>query len=138
MHRDEYLAMLITEPATPNQRGAIMREFGRLGFHPRRDRAERLAVCARLLGLDSLESTAGLTQGQAGQLVNALQQVRDPSELPDLATAPQRGQGNPAPEGETSEHDNAERATWLDVITRLLAAASIAFEKKKDTRTGTG
>jgi hypothetical protein len=138
MDRDEYLAMLAIESATPNQRGAIMREFGRLGFHPRRDRAKRLAVCARLLGLDSLESTAGLTQGQAGQLVNALQQVRDPSELPDLATAPRRGQDHPGPEGETTEHGNAERATWLDVIARLVVVWIASEKKKKDTRTGTG
>jgi hypothetical protein len=80
--RDEYLALLETEPASPNQRGAIMRECDRFGLT---DRAERLTACAVLLGLDDLGSTAELTMGQAGQLVNALEHTARRADLPDVA-----------------------------------------------------
>lgn len=85
MNRDEYLEMLATEPATPYQRGAIMREFARLGVS---DRVERLAVCAALLELDGLESTRDLVMGQAGQLVAALLHTRDRVDLPDVTAPP--------------------------------------------------
>lgn len=88
MRKDEWDQVLATAPATPNQRGAIMREFGRLGFHPRYDRAERLAACAALLGVDELGSTADLTQGQAGQLVNVLRLTTDRAALARAAAAP--------------------------------------------------
>lgn len=80
MTREEWLAVLDSEPATPNQRGAIMRECNRLELV---DRDERLAVLAAMLGLDGLASTGDLTMGQAGQLVNALQRTRDRAELPE-------------------------------------------------------
>jgi hypothetical protein len=65
--------VLATEPATANQRGALMHEFERLGFHSRYDRAERLRVIAALTGADQVTSTADLTMGQAGALIDALQ-----------------------------------------------------------------
>lgn len=81
MSRAEYLAVLDSEPATPNQRGAIMREFSRLGLGTQ-DRAARLAACAALLGLDELDTTGGLTMGQAGRLVGKLRRLTGRSELP--------------------------------------------------------
>ena len=84
MTRDEYLAMLDTEPATPTQRGAVMRECDRLGLA---DRAERLAILAALLDLDALGSTANLTMGQAGKLVNLLQSTQNRGDLPEITTA---------------------------------------------------
>lgn len=96
MTRDEWFAMLDSEPVTPNQRGAIMRECDRLGIV---DRSERLAVLAALAGLDALGSTADLTMGQAGQIVNALQRTRDRAELPDMARVDDERQGD-EPAGE--------------------------------------
>jgi hypothetical protein len=61
-----------------------MRECDRLGLD---DRAERLAVCAALLGVDELGSTGDLVMGQAGQLVNTLRIIRDRAELPDVTAA---------------------------------------------------
>ncbi len=51
MTRDEWNQVLATKQATPRQRGAVMREFGRLGVV---DRAERLAISAELLGLGEI------------------------------------------------------------------------------------
>jgi hypothetical protein len=79
MTRDEYDQVLATEPATPNQIGAVHREFGRLGVD---DRAERLAISAELLGLDEVGSTTDLVMGQAGRLVGILQQVDNRADLP--------------------------------------------------------
>lgn len=84
MTRDEYLAVLATEPATANQRGRIMAECDRLGLT---DRAERLAVLAELLDIDELDTTAELVMGQAGHLVNLLQRTSDRAELPGIAAA---------------------------------------------------
>lgn len=81
MIRDEWNAVLAAEPATPNQRGAVMREFGRLGFGDA-DRAERLAVCAGMLGLAELGSTRDLTKGQAGYLVRLLGRCGSRADLP--------------------------------------------------------
>jgi hypothetical protein len=80
MRLDEWHAVLATEPATPYQRGAIMGEFERLGYG-RADRAERLAVCAALLDLDDLGSTAHLVMGQAGQLYRLLLGIAGRAEL---------------------------------------------------------
>jgi hypothetical protein len=125
VNREEYLARLATEPATANQRGAIMSEFERLGFHHRRDRAERLAVCAALLGTGELGSTAELTQGQAGQLVNLLQRITDRAELPRGAAAPAASDSQP--DGQDHDEPGAAsppaggRVTWLQVIAKCLA-----------------
>lgn len=79
MNLDDWRAALDERPVTAHQRGAIMRECGRLGL---RDRGERLAVLAALIGLEELNSTADLTQGQGGKVVGILQRIRDRSELP--------------------------------------------------------
>lgn len=97
MTRDEWFVVLDSEPVTPNQRGAIMRECDRLGIV---GRAERLAALAALAGLDALGSTADLTMGQAGQIVNALQRTRDRAELPDAARVDDERQGDDEPAGE--------------------------------------
>jgi hypothetical protein len=81
VNRDEWNAVLATESATANQLGAIMGEFARLGIS---DRAERLAVCAALLDLDELDTSADLTMGDAGRLLNVLQHTADRAELPDV------------------------------------------------------
>jgi hypothetical protein len=81
MTRDEWNLVLATEPATRHQRGAIMREFERLGFGEA-DRAERLAICARIAGLETLGSISDLTMGQAGQLVHALMDCTSRADLP--------------------------------------------------------
>lgn len=133
MNRDEWNDLMATERITRNQRGAIMREFDRLGFHYKRDRADRLAVCAALLGIDGLDSTDDLTQGQAGQLVNALQRTATRAELPRIVTAPVADGTQPAVEhqgqdqghvddpAETGPAAPGEPMTWPQLITRLLA-----------------
>ena len=118
MNRDEYLEMLATEPATPNQRGAIMGEFARLGVT---DRGERLAACAALLGLGELGSTADLVMGEAGRLVNLLQRLRDRAELlavvsaavDDARQAGERAAAAPA----------AVRVTWWEEMVSGVASA---------------
>lgn len=127
MTREEYLARLATEPATANQRGAIMGEFARLGLHYRRDRAERLAACAVLLGIAELGTIAELTQGQAGQLVNLLQRITDRAGLPqgappaadDSQPAELHGQVLDEP-GDAGLADNG-RVTWPQVTAKCLA-----------------
>jgi hypothetical protein len=120
MTRDEYLHVLATEPATSTQVGAIIGEFDRLGIT---GRAERLAISAELLGLDGLDSTADLTQGQAGYLVNLLRRTRDRTGLPGITAA-----GDD--EDQAAEHDSrdladdgqdgGERITWPEVINRIV------------------
>jgi hypothetical protein len=117
VNRAEYLAMLENEPATPNQRGAIMRECDRLGLA---DRAERLATCAALLDLDALGSTAELTMGQGGKLVNALQSTRDRADLPDMTTAAGPGDGG---QGEDGPGDGISAA---EAITRIIVMIATA------------
>lgn len=68
----DYRARLDTGPLTPNQRGRIMGEFHRLGFHQTRDRAERLRLTAQLAGLSGVASVKDLTRGEAGRVVRAL------------------------------------------------------------------
>jgi hypothetical protein len=88
MPRDEWNRVLDTTRATRSQRGAVMRECDRLGLA---DRAERLAVCAELLGINELRSTEDLTMGQAGQLVRVLAACSERSQLP----APRRPRLSP-------------------------------------------
>jgi len=100
MTRDEYLSVLECEPATPRQRGAVMGECVRLGLIRR---AERLAVLACLLDVDALDSTAELSMGQAGQLINRLRAANGPADLTgsrdDSAGQADDGQGQAAPAG---------------------------------------
>jgi len=87
----DWHAILASEPATPRQRGAVMREFGRLGFRDC-DRAERLAAAANLLGIANLDSVHDLVMGQAGYLLHVLPEFPDraalEAELTPLPPAP--------------------------------------------------
>jgi hypothetical protein len=121
MNRDEWNGELELRPLTPNQRGAVMREFARLGIA---DRAERLAAIAALLGIDALGSTGELTQGQAGQLVNTLERITDPAELPQVAAVREIGDSPdtvPRDRGEVPGLTTTGRLTWSQVFTRALA-----------------
>jgi hypothetical protein len=119
MTRDEYLAVLATEPATTAQVGAIIGEFERLGVV---DRAERLAISAELLGLEELGSTTDLVMGDAGRLYRLLLDVRDRAELPGVNVA--------AVDGQADEHDaedladdgqaDDDRITWREAIARIV------------------
>jgi len=101
---EEWHAVLTSEPATPNQVGAIHGEARRLNLT---DRAERLAASAALLDLDQLGSTRDLTMGQADCLLRTLQDCRDRAALD--AMIPARPQPEPA----------ARRVTWADVIAAI-------------------
>jgi hypothetical protein len=81
--------------ATPAQVSAVNNQFWYLGFR-RADRAERLAACATLLGLDGLSSTKDLTAGQAGQLVRMLAQLRARGELDAALAAAYKAPDEPA------------------------------------------
>ena len=91
MNLADWHAILASEPATPRQRGAVMREFGRLGFRDC-DRAERLAAAANLLGIANLDSVHDLVMGQAGYLLHVLPEFPDraalEAELTPLPPAP--------------------------------------------------
>lgn len=127
MTRDEWNHVLATERATSNQRGAIMREFGRLGFHDERDRAERLGICTALLGLDELGSTSDLVMGQAGQLVNILQNVRDRGELADVIAAADDVDQD---DEDRQDQDNENRITFTEMLIRVMVAVYIARQEK--------
>ena len=99
MRLDEWHHVLATEPATPNQRGVIMREFERLGFGEA-DRAERLAICAALAGLENLGSTADLRMGEAGQVYRVLLGVADRDELRAAAGVVDEDQAHEDDEGQ--------------------------------------
>lgn len=113
MTREEWCAYAESVPLTPDQRGAILGHCERLGLT---DRAERLAVFAELLGLDDLATTADLTLGQAGRLVNLLQRTRDRDELPDVGEH-QADESAEAGDGQ----DGNEGITWPGVIARIVA-----------------
>jgi len=87
MTLEEWRHIQAVEPATRDQLGAIMRECDRLGFGAY-DRAERLAICARIIGLETLRSTKDLRLGEAGQLVHALMDCRSRAGLPVAAAPP--------------------------------------------------
>jgi hypothetical protein len=112
MTRDEWNAVLATEPATPAQRGAIMGEFGRLGFGAH-DRDQRLATAAAILGLDTLGSVRDLVMGDAGRLLHILRRTRDRSELSALASSAEPGAGEVAP---------GHEGTLFGALIRALAA----------------
>jgi len=121
MTRDEYLIVLKTESATSNQVGAIHRQFARLGVG---DRAERLAICAALLGLDELGSTTHLVMGQAGHLVGILRQARERADLPAVVITAAEA----VPDDEDQEYDDEgqeNRVTLIDAIMAVLAAVAL-------------
>ena len=80
MNLADWHAILASEPATARQRGAVMREFGRLGYRCR-DRAERLAATANLLGIAEVGSVHDLLMGQAGYLLHVLPEFPDRAAL---------------------------------------------------------
>jgi hypothetical protein len=94
MRLEEWHQVLATEPATPDQLGAVMGEFERLGFGYA-DRAERLAVSAAILGLDELGSVKDLVMGQAGRLLRVLHGCQDRASLPVPPPAAARPSGAP-------------------------------------------
>ena len=87
MNLADWHAILASEPATPRQRGAVMREFGRLGFRDC-DRAERLAAAANLLGIANLDSVHDLVMGQAGYLLHVLPEFPDRAALDEELAPP--------------------------------------------------
>jgi hypothetical protein len=98
-----------------------MRECDRLGLD---DRAERLAVCAALLGVDELGSTRDLVMGQAGQLLNILQRTRDRGDLPDVT---------PAADGDEDQGDEQvgeDRITIPEAIIRIMVMVHMAYREK--------
>lgn len=119
MNRDERNHVLDSEAATPNQRGAIMRECDRLGLV---DRAERLAILAGLLGVDALDSSGNLTQGDAGRLVRILRNTRERAELPEITAAA-------GGDDDGQDHDDAEDGEFISVaeaIRRIVLMFAIA------------
>jgi hypothetical protein len=78
-------------PLTTNQLGAIHREFYRLGFHIKADRAERLRLTAILAESEPISSTKELTTGQAGRAVGLLTGCRTTRDLYALAEPEPRG-----------------------------------------------
>lgn len=137
MNRDEWNAELAVRPATANQCGAIMRECARLGV---KSRPERLAVCTALAGVDILRSTADLTQGQAGQLVKALQQIRSPEELRQATAAAAIADRERTEDRLTAaDHpgESAPRTTWPKAAAQILAMLRIALqEPSQDSNAG--
>jgi hypothetical protein len=85
MNLTDWHGVLATEPATRNQVGAIHGKFRDLGFRPGRDRDDRLAYTAALAGLDQLDSSSQLTQGEAGRVVGQLRECATASEAFDRA-----------------------------------------------------
>lgn len=81
-------AILATRPATPNQVGAIIGEWRRLGLGHPDDRAERLQLTARLLGLPEVGSTTDLVMGDAGRLIGMLRGCGDRASLGALLDSP--------------------------------------------------
>lgn len=118
MTRDEWNAVLATKPATPNQVGAILREFARLGYRDA-DRAGRLAVSAAMLGLDELASTTDLVMGDAGRLLCMLRDIRDRGELTAMPPAAQPVPARPVP---WSEVIAAIAAAWQPIWNRAAMA----------------
>jgi hypothetical protein len=85
MRADEWRAVLEREPLTGDQRGRIMGEFTRLGFHPRYDRAERLRLTAELARSGPIGSVKELTMGEAGRTVGTLTRCRTARDLYAIA-----------------------------------------------------
>ena len=113
MNRDDWHAILASEPATPRQRGALMREFGRLGYRDC-DRAERLAAAANLLGIANLDSVHDLLMGQAGYLLHVLPEFPDRAALEaELAPLPPAPPAQPSPPSRLSTLPHEFLAAYL-------------------------
>ena len=124
MTRDDWYAYAESTPLTPDQRGAILGHCDRLGLTYR---PERLAVLAELLELDELESTADLTLGQAGRLVNLLQRTRDRAELPDPAAAADDDDDGQDDEPDAGAGAVAKPVTLADALGKLALALWLIF-----------
>jgi hypothetical protein len=76
-------------PATPNQWGRVLREFGRLGLA---DRGQRLCLTAQLAGRGAadLGSTRDLSAGEAGRVVRVLAGCGTLADAYRLADRPRR------------------------------------------------
>jgi hypothetical protein len=85
----DWHAILATEPATPNQVGTVIGEWQRLGLGHPDDRAERLKLTARLLGLAKIGSTTDLVMGDAGRLIGMLRDCEDRASLGALLDGPE-------------------------------------------------
>lgn len=113
MNRDEWNAILASESATPRQRGALMREFARLGYRDC-DRAERLAAAANLLGIAHLDSIHELVMGQAGYLLHVLPEFRDRGALDaELTPLPPAPPAQPSPPSRLSTLPHEFLAAYL-------------------------
>lgn len=128
MTREEWAAVLDSAPITVNQRGRILGECDRLGLA---DRGERLAVLAALLGLEALGSTADLTMGQAGKLVNILQRTADRSGLPAAADAGRHQDDPRGDEPADSGGRDSDRMTLAETMTHFGAILYTAFGQTK-------
>lgn len=135
MRLDEWHHVLATEPATPNQRGVIMREFERLGFGEA-DRAERLAICAALAGLEQLGSTTDLRMGEAGQVYRILLGVADRDELRAAAGVIDEGQADEDDEAELEDDGQVDEQpagpTLAGAIKHLVILAYLSWRGTRD------
>lgn len=64
------------EPMTEAQRGQMFALWGELGYKSEADRATRLQLTARFIGVESLETSADLTQAEADRVIAALRERR--------------------------------------------------------------
>lgn len=115
MKREDWHAVLASEPATFLQVRACVLECERLGLV---DRAGRLAACAALLGLAELGSTCDLCMGDAGRLLRLLRGCRDRGELDALLPRPEPARARPA--------RPALAARWAQVIEALQSIGGAA------------
>ncbi|GAA2696376.1 hypothetical protein [Actinoplanes palleronii] len=67
----------VDEPMTSGQRGQMFALWGELGYAGDENRDARLTVTARILGLESLETSADLTRAEADRIISALIEKRD-------------------------------------------------------------
>lgn len=125
MNLAEWRLVLATAPATPHQVGAIQGEFGRLGV---RDRAERLAISAALLGLDHLGSTRQLVMGDAGRLFSALRAITDRADLPVPVAVAMKASAD----GEGQDHDagDPDGMTLAETLTAAVVLAIWAYRNR--------
>lgn len=66
------------EPLTDAQRGQMFALWGELGYGDNeKDRKTRLEVTAKILGLDSLESSSDLDRGQADEVIAVLRERKE-------------------------------------------------------------
>jgi hypothetical protein len=116
---------LETEPATPNQVGALHEEYRRLGLAGPRHRELRHAIGAGLLGLTEVGGWRDLTKGQAGLLLRSLQDFASADEA--IAAA---GLRTPRQAASTK----ARTRLLARLLTRYIAAELAARIRQEATR----